>query len=299
MFMTRLTPLPTSLEGISGIDLHMHSTASDGALTPSELMTLCHQRGLTRLALTDHDTMSGVAEASQSARALGMRVLPAVELSAQWRGMNIHIVALLPNGQRGTLVEGLVAQAEARELRAVEIARRMEKIGLTDALSRAREQAGSERLLGRPDFAKALVTAGLVSDIKTAFSKYLGNGKLGDVKAHWPFLSTVVGWIGDAGGVAVLAHPLRYGATRRKRGLLLDDFQAAGGEAAELMSGYQNPDATRDLARQLDERGLYASLGSDFHYPGGALAPGSMSRVPRCAVQPVWLHPLLSEFAAP
>ncbi len=91
----------------------------------------------------------------------------------------------------------------------------------------------------------------------------------------------------------MLAHPMRHGLTRRKRGLLLDAFKAAGGQAVELVSGYQNPDATRDLARQLDERELYASLGSDFHFPGGHLAPGSMSPVPRTAARPVWRHPRL------
>ncbi len=298
MPMTSLAPLPAALEGVGGIDLHMHSTASDGALPPAELMALCHARGLARLALTDHDTVAGVAEAQEAARILGLRVLPAAELSTQWRGMNIHVVALLPRGVRGSLEAGLAAQAEARKARAEEIARRLEKLGLDDALARAREQAGSERPLGRPDFARALVAAGLTPDIKTAFKKHLGSGKPGDVKAHWPFIPTAVEWIRDAGGVAVLAHPLRYGTTRRKRGLLLDDFSAAGGEAAELISGYQNADATRDLARQLDERGLYASLGSDFHFPGGALAPGSMSPAPRSAVRPVWMHPALADFAA-
>lgn len=298
MPMTLLTPLPAALEDAGGIDLHMHSTASDGALPPGELVALCQQRGLSRLALTDHDTVAGVAEAEQAAKALGLRVLPATELSTQWRGMNIHIVALLPQGVCGSLEAGLVAQAAARESRAEEIARRLEKLGLDDALARAREQAGSPRPLGRPDFARALVAAGITPDIKTAFKKHLGSGKPGDVKAHWPFISTAVEWIRDAGGVAVLAHPLRYGTTRRKRGLLLDDFTAAGGEAAELISGYQNADATRDLARQLDERGLYASLGSDFHFPGGALAPGTMSPAPRSAVRPVWAHPALAAFAA-
>lgn len=298
MPMTALSPLPATLEGVVGIDLHMHSTASDGALSPADLVALCHRRGLTRLALTDHDTVAGVAAASAAAKTFGMRVLPATELSTQWRGVNVHVVGLLPNGAQGALLEGLAAQAEAREMRAHEIARRLESLGLDDALARAREQAGSDRPLGRPDFARALVAAGVVPDIKAAFKKHLGNGKRGDVKAHWPFLSMAVGWIRDAGGVAVLAHPLRYGATRRKRGLLLDDFQAAGGEAVELISGFQNPDMTRDLARQLDERGLYGSVGSDFHFPGGPLAPGSMSPAPRSAVMPVWRHPALVEFAA-
>ncbi|WP_245696341.1 PHP domain-containing protein [Onishia taeanensis] len=276
----------------------MHSTASDGALSPAALMSLCHERGINRLSLTDHDTLDGVAEAQEAADALGMTLLPGLELSSQWQGMNIHVVGLLPQGARGSLVAGLEAQAKARVTRGEEIARRMEKLGLSDALAKARAQAGSDRPLGRPDFARAMVADGLVKDMGTAFKKYLGSGKRGDVKAGWPYLSEVVEWINDAGGVAVLAHPLRYGLTRRKRGLLLDAFTAAGGEACELVSGFQNADVTRDLARQLDERGLYGSLGSDFHFPGGPVAPGSMSPVPRTSLRPVWQHPRLAALFA-
>ncbi|MCL7939649.1 PHP domain-containing protein [Halomonas sp. ATCH28] len=292
--------LPVRFEGEPlTIDLHMHSTASDGTLPPAEVVALCRARGLTHMALTDHDTMDGIAEAQAAARREGIRLIPGTELSTQWRGINIHVVGLLPEGPRGDLVAGLAAQAQARERRSLKIAERMEKVGLPDALARAREQAGSQRPLGRPDFARALVAAGLVPDIGTAFKKHLGNGKAGDVKAHWPFLSAAVAWILDAGGVAVLAHPLRHGLTRRKRGLLLDDLAAAGGQAAELVSGFQNADETRDLARQLQERGLYGSVGSDFHFPGGHLAPGSMSPVPRTATPPVWTHPRLAGLAAP
>lgn len=293
-----MTSLPDALDSVSGLDLHMHSTASDGALSPTELVALCHARGLTHMALTDHDTIAGVAEAASEAERLGLRLLTGTELSAQWQGVTIHIVALLPDGVRGALAEGLAAQARARVARGEIIAQRLEAIGLDDALAKAREQAGSERPLGRPDFARALVAAGLVPDMSTAFKKHLGAGKRGDVKSHWPYLGEAVGWIRDAGGVAVLAHPLRYGLTRRKRGLLLDGFVAAGGEAAELISGFQNPDVTRDLARQLQERELYGSLGSDFHFPGGPLAPGSMSQAPRTTLAPVWTHPRLAAFAA-
>lgn len=292
-----MTSLPESLDSVSGLDLHMHSTASDGALSPSALMALCQARGVTHLALTDHDTVAGVAEAAGEAERLGLRLLPGAELSVQWRGMTIHVVALLPQGACGTLAEGLAEQARAREARGEEIARRLEAIGLDDALARAREQAGSDRPLGRPDFARAMVAAGLVPDMATAFKKHLGAGKRGDVKSHWPYLGEALGWVHDAGGVAVLAHPLRYGLTRRKRGLLLDAFVEAGGEAAELVSGFQNADVTRDLARQLQERALYGSLGSDFHFPGGPLAPGTMSAVPRTALMPVWRHSRLSAFA--
>ncbi|WP_151443726.1 PHP domain-containing protein [Halomonas lysinitropha] len=294
-----MSALPVRFEGEPlTIDLHMHSTASDGALPPAEVVALCRARGLTHMALTDHDTMDGIAEAQAAASREGIRLIPGTELSTQWRGINIHVVGLLPDGPQGDLVAGLAAQAQARERRSLKIAERLEKVGLSDALARAREQAGSPRPLGRPDFARALVAAGLVPDIGTAFKKHLGNGKAGDIKAHWPFLSRVVAWILDAGGVAVLAHPLRHGLTRRKRGLLLDDFAAAGGQAAELVSGFQNPDLTRDLARQLQERGLFGSVGSDFHFPGGHLAPGSMSPVPRTATPPVWTHPRLVGIAA-
>ncbi|MGQ7246633.1 PHP domain-containing protein [Halomonas sp. V046] len=278
------------------IDLHMHSTASDGALEPHALLALCAERGLSHMALTDHDTLDGVAEAQRAGARQGIAVLAATELSSQWRGLNIHVVGLLPHGAQGTLVAGLESQGRARDARAEAIAKRLEKVGLTDALAKAQARTGGQRALGRPDFAHVMVAEGMVPDLSTAFAKYLGNGKIGDVKSHWPYLSEVVQWVLDAGGVAVLAHPLRYGLTRRKRGLLLDDFCAAGGQAAEIVSGFQNGDVTRDLARQLDERGLLASLGSDFHFPGGHLAPGSMSVVPRTAVAPVWTHSRLASW---
>lgn len=289
--------LPDTLEGIRGIDLHLHSTASDGKLSPSDLTDLCHARGLTHVALTDHDTIDGVEEARAQCRIHGIQLIAASELSCQWRGMGVHIVALLPDGATPAFETGLRTLAGAREARSREIAHRLEKVGLQDGLAKARLEAGSERPLGRPDFAAALVTAGLVPDHKTAFKRYLGAGKRGDVKMHWPELATVVGWIREAGGVAVVAHPLRYGMTRRKRDLLFSAFIDAGGEGAELVSGYQNPDATHDLARQLDFHGLYGSLGSDFHYPGGALSPGTISPPPRSHVKPVWCHPALQGFA--
>lgn len=287
--------LPTTFETDQRypVDLHMHSTASDGALTPTELVTLCAERGLTHMALTDHDTMDGVAEAGQAAAAAGVCLLPGCELSTRWQGINIHMVALMPGGLKGALVEGLNHQREARIKRAEVIAERLEKAGLSNALAKAREQAGSDRPLGRPDFARALVAEGMVADWATAFKRYLGSGKKGDVKAHWPEISDAVGWVVASGGVAVLAHPLRHGLTRRKRGLLMDTFQAAGGQAVELVSGQQNPDSTRDLARQLVERDLYASMGSDFHFPGSHAAPGSMSLIPRTAAPPIWQHPRL------
>jgi predicted metal-dependent phosphoesterase TrpH len=291
-----VTALPPTLAADQhySVDFHMHSTASDGALTPTALVALCAQRGLTHMALTDHDTMDGVFEAEQAAQQAGICLLPGSEISTRWQGVGVHVVALMPSGLQGPLVEGLARQREARIERAEVIAQRLEKIGLPDALAKARTHAGSERPLGRPDFARALVAEGVAKDWADAFKRYLGSGKKGDVKAQWPEVSQAVEWIVASKGVAVIAHPLRYRLTRRKRGLLMDAFCEAGGQAVELVNGQQNADATRDLARQLVERDLYASLGSDFHFPGSHAAPGSMSVVPRTAAPPVWCHPLLS-----
>lgn len=276
------------------VDLHMHSAASDGALPPAELVILCAERGLTHMALTDHDTMDGIAEAADAAQQAGLCLIPGCEVSTQWQGINIHVVALMPGGLQGPMIEGLEQQRLARIQRSEVIAERLEKAGLANALEKARVQAGSERPLGRPDFARALVADGMVPDWASAFKRYLGSGKKGDVKALWPDISEAVAWVVASGGVAVLAHPLRHGLTRRKRGLLMDTFQAAGGQGVELVSGQQNPDSTRDLARQLVERELYASMGSDFHFPGSHAAPGSMSLIPRTAAPPIWEHPRLA-----
>ncbi|MFG6667240.1 PHP domain-containing protein [Halomonas sp. HNIBRBA4712] len=296
MLRLPVTVLPETFDADRGypVDLHMHSTASDGTLSPTELVALCARRELSCIALTDHDTMDGVDEAARAAEYEGLTLVAGCELSTRWQGINIHVVALMPGGARGALAEGLKAQRQARIQRAEVIAERLEKAGLKDALAKARHQAGSDRPLGRPDFAKALVADGLVPDWASAFKRYLGSGKKGDVKAHWPEIGEAVGWVVASGGVAAIAHPLRYGLTRRKRGLLMDDFCAAGGQAAELVSGQQNADSSRDLARQLDERGLYASLGSDFHFPGSHAAPGSMSVIPRTAARPIWQHPRLA-----
>lgn len=304
--MTSMISLPAGFSAhaeVAGIDLHMHSQASDGALMPAELMQLCHHRGLGRVALTDHDTLSGIAEARCAAQTLNLGLLAGAELSSQWKGVGIHVVVLLPQGEHLILedtanpLHQLLAQLHiARSERSKTIAERLEKKGFANALACARAHAGGRDELGRPHFAAAMVEAGMVRDMKEAFKRYLGAGKVGDVKALWPELGDVVATIKAGGGVAVLAHPLRYELTRRRLNMLLDDFVAAGGESVEITSGYQNTDRTRDLARMLGERNVYGSIGSDFHKVGGPLAPGTFSPPTPCAVPPIWQHPALRDW---
>ena len=288
---------------VTGIDLHMHSQASDGALSPTELMNLCHHRDIGRAALTDHDTLDGLPEARRQADQLNIGLLAGAELSCQWNGVGIHIVALLPQGERAVLDDAdnplhqmLDRLHAARGERSQAIAARLEKKGLHDAFARAQMHANGRAALGRPHFAAALVEAGLVKDRAEAFKRYLGAGKVGDVKALWPTLDEVVAAIVAGGAVAVLAHPLRYALTRRRQMALLDDFAAAGGEAVELSSGYQNNDRARDLAGMLETRQLFGSVGSDFHKPGGPIAPGTFSAPVPCHVSPIWQHPALIDW---
>lgn len=247
------------------IDLHCHSTASDGALTPQALWAMARERGIALLALTDHDSMAGYL-ALRDIEDSGLQLVAGVELSCQWQGVNIHVVGLGLDADHPTLIQGLVQQGESREQRARTIGERLAKAGMAGAYEGARRIAG-EAVIGRPHFAQFLCEQGHVRQPTEAFDNYLGAGKLGDVKVHWPELSTVIDWINAAGGLAVLAHPIHYRLTNAKLGRLLTEFVTAGGRGMEVVSGTQTQDQTRYMARLSREFGLLASMGSDFHGP--------------------------------
>jgi predicted metal-dependent phosphoesterase TrpH len=163
--------------------------------------------------------------------------------------------------------EGLQCLGQARRERGEKIARRLADRGFDGALAGALAEAGDSQL-GRPHFSAWMVERGHVKDHAEAFDKYLGQGKTGDVKAFWPELAVAVSWIVDAGGVAVIAHPLKYKYTRMKLRRLVVDFKAAGGQAIEVLSGRQAPDQVTQLQRLAAEFELEVSAGSDFHRDG-------------------------------
>jgi predicted metal-dependent phosphoesterase TrpH len=256
------------------IDLHTHSTASDGALAPVELLQRAVSRGVDCFALTDHDTVAGYGQLSGAALALpdGFELLTGVELSCRWSNTTIHIVGLGMALDHPALVEGLRELDEARGLRAARIGERLEKAGFPGGTAGARQRAGASQV-GRPHFARWLVDEGHVPDMNTAFDKYLGAGKIGDVKAFWPVLSQAVAWITRSGGRAVLAHPVKYRFTNMKLRRLVRDFVDAGGQALEVFSGRQTAEQTSRLAALATEFSLRISAGSDFHRDGPYL-PG-------------------------
>jgi predicted metal-dependent phosphoesterase TrpH len=267
-------------------DLHTHSHCSDGQLSPKALVELAHSQGVRVLALTDHDTTLGIEEATLAA-ASDMTVIPGIEFSAQWRGRGIHILGLQVDIQAPILKEAVAQQTQTRTERAKTIAQRLEKAGVRGAWEGAQRFANGAAI-GRPHFANYMIEQGHVANFAQAFKKYLGAGKIGDVKEGWPPIETVVKWVVESGGIAVVAHPDKYGLTRTKLYELLQDFVDAGGTALEVVSGQQDSSVTDKLARAAKDFSLLASCGSDFHAPGKSWQTlGNYSPLP-ASCEPVW-----------
>jgi predicted metal-dependent phosphoesterase TrpH len=274
------------------IDLHSHSNQSDGILSPVALMSRAKMRGLAVIALTDHDTIAGLVEAQQAASELGLELVPGIEFSSQWNGRGVHILGLGVDPESDVLLEAISLQHQAREVRAQAIGQKLAKLGFPGALEGAQKLAGNA-MVSRPHFARYLVEQGAVRSVQMAFKRYLGTGKPADVKYPWPEMKTVIDWIHRACGVAVLAHPLKYELTRSRMCRLIADFAEAGGEGMEVISSQQLPSATADLVRIAAAQGLYASCGSDFHFPDQPWQElGNFGSLP-ADVNPVWRHPAL------
>jgi predicted metal-dependent phosphoesterase TrpH len=286
-------------------DLHTHSHCSDGFLSPQDLVALAKQQGVTVLALTDHDTLDGIAAAQQAAQSPNgdeginnvdgsttqkdnaLTIITGIELSTQWNGRGVHIVGLDIDVNSPVLQAAVAQQTQARIDRAETIAQRLEKAGIKGALAGAQHYANGGAI-GRPHFAQHMIDNGYVSTFPQAFKRYLGAGKVGDVKQCWPDMNVIVGWILQAGGIPVLAHPDKYDLTRTKLYQLLQDFVDAGGQAMEVVSGHQDPSVTDKLARAAADFSLLASCGSDFHSPKNAWQSlGGYSPLPE-SCEPVW-----------
>jgi len=250
----------------SRFDLHAHSTASDGTLSPTRLMERAHAAGVEVMALTDHDTLEGLPEAAAAARRLGLGFVPGVEVSISWQAITVHILGLGVDLGNEVLQRGLAGLREYRDWRAEEIGRRLARAGIPGAFEGARALS-SGRLISRTHFARFLVDNGHAADVRAVFRKYLVNGRPGHVPGQWAELGDAVRWIRLAGGQAVIAHPARYPLTRSKLRHLIGDFVSAGGEALEVVSGSHSRDDFFTMAKHARDFGLLASAGSDYHGP--------------------------------
>lgn len=274
-------------------DLHSHTTASDGTLTPEALVARAVEMRVGVLAITDHDTVAGIAPAQQAITALGLalRLIPGVEISTLWEHHDIHIVGLGLQPQHPALTAFLAAQKERRWQRAQEISARLERARIPGALEGAQRLAGDGEIT-RGHFARFLVEQGKAANVAQVFKSYLAKGKTGYVPPQWCTIEEAVAVIHQAGGVAVLAHPGRYDLSPKWLKRLIAHFVAAGGEAMEVAQCQQAPDERTQLARYAQDFQLYASQGSDFHLPCAWIELGRKLWLPG-GVTPVWHHPAL------
>ena len=271
-------------------DLHSHTQYSDGSLSVHALIALAIERGISHLAITDHDTVEAhlqLTKTNNSYVTEKINIIKGIELSSQWNNMGVHIVGLNIDIHSTAITAAVKHQTQLRIERVKTIAKKLLQRGFPDITQGAMILAGDGQV-GRPHIAQHMVDEGLVSSVGQAFNKYLGAGKVGDISSVWPDLECVVEWINAAGGVAVLAHPSRYKMTRTKRRRLMADFSDAGGQAIEVCAGNQVPGVAEEMAAVCDEFGFHASVGSDFHNPDYKWVKlGQYPSLPK-ACRPVW-----------
>jgi predicted metal-dependent phosphoesterase TrpH len=254
------------------IDLHTHSSASDGSLRPAALIAAAAEQGITALALTDHDTLAGLEEAREAAERRGVRFIPGVELEITWESGTstvappgeFHLLGLGITQPSRSFFDALRSLMADRERRNREILVKLEEIGLKADYEELRALAG-EGSVGRPHIAGLLMSRGLVKNREEAFSRYLGKGRPFYVPRQGLRFANALRIIAESGGIPVLAHPLSlFVAWGRLPGLIgeLADQGLAGIEAWHPTA---KPRSCRRLEQLGKDLGLYVTEGSDFH----------------------------------
>jgi len=252
---------------ILNADLHCHSVVSDGTLTPEVLAARAHANGVELWSLTDHDEIGGQHRAAKAALQLGMKYITGTEISVSFAGQTVHIVGLGFNPDDPEMIAGLHRTRGGRNERAQEMSDQLAKVGIYGAYEGALQFVGNPELISRTHFARFLVESGVCKDTHEVFRRFLTEGNPGFVPHRWASLKDAVQWIRDGGGLAVIAHPARYGFTANEEYALFTEFIGHGGQGVEVVTGsHSTQDAIKyaDVAREYK---LAASRGSDFHSP--------------------------------
>ncbi len=270
------------------VDLHSHTRCSDGGLTPQELVDRAVNFQIDVLAITDHDTTAAldIAKGYILEKNYPLTLIHGIEISTSWHGFEIHIVGLNIDQHNISLQQLIDKQQKARESRALLIGEKLTKCGFSGIYEQAKELAG-EGSITRAHFAKALFQQGLVPNLQAAFDKYIGKGKRAFVKPTWCSIEEAIQSIHDAGGTAVMAHPVRYDLSTKWLRRLVVQFQQAQGDGLEIVLPQMNNDQRRLMLSFCLEYGLHASMGSDFHYPSRWSDLGRNLVMPEQA-SPIW-----------
>jgi hypothetical protein len=277
------------------IDLHLHTTHSDGSLPPAEVLALAHKAGVRALAITDHDITTGIPEALAAGAALGIEVIAGVEISSRYGDNELHILGYFLDWQDPTLNARLAGLRASRHTRNPQIIERLRALGVDITYDEVKELAGTESV-GRPHIARVLMQKGYVQSAREAFDRFLAHGKPAYVPRELPDPPEAIAWIRAAKGVPVLAHPFWTGQEGEELFRLCEKLKADGLGGVEVHYSTHNPKQTaelRDIAERLD---LLVTGGSDFH---GITKPDIAVGVGRGGLSvPVLLLDLLRRAAA-
>jgi predicted metal-dependent phosphoesterase TrpH len=249
------------------VDLHSHSTASDGVLAPAEVVAAAAEAGVTTLALTDHDTLAGVGEARAATEAHGIRLITALELSVKVKPGSMHLLAYFPTDDAPLMDEHLADVRRWRIVRAQKIVATLGELGMLIDIDDVRARAGGA--VGRPHIAEAMVAAGHVSDVQEAFSLWIGDGRPAARPAGGLTPPEAIALVHEAGGAAVLAHPASLALGMKKLGSFVARLAAAGLDGIEVHRADHNAEKFTRYGALARELGLVATGGSDFHRPDG------------------------------
>jgi len=270
------------------VDLHSHTNCSDGALTPKELIERAVNFQIDVLAITDHDTVKGLNSAKQTIldKNIPLTLIDGIEISTQWQGFEIHIVGLNIDPEHAALQTLISTQQQRREERAISMGEKLTKCGFNDVYSQAKAMAGAGSIT-RAHFARVLLQRGIVSKMQAAFDKYIGKGQRAYVNPNWCSIEDAVATIHAAGGVAVMAHPIRYDLTAKWLRRLIVHFKGAQGDGLEVVLPQMNNEQRKIMLSYCTEYDLYASMGSDFHQPSRWSDLGRNLVMPEQA-KPIW-----------
>lgn len=246
------------------IDLHTHSTASDGTYTPAQLMEYAHARNINAIALTDHDSIDGIIEAQKKARELSMEFIPGIELSIQWPTGEFHLLGLGLQSPSKELLDAIDFLRQERDNRNIKMAQKLQEQGIAITYEEVVEKAGT-KTIGRPHFASLMIEKGFIRQRQQAFDQYFAKGRPCYVERTGLDLEDAVKAIKTSGGIPVQAHPLSMYVSWGKMEDTMIDIQMHGVEGLEAWHpGTRVSEAYRleELARKL---GMTATAGSDFH----------------------------------